>query len=337
MTSAERMAESLNRALRTLLDRDPCAYLIGEDIADPYGGAFKITRGLSDRHPDRVLVTPLSEGGIVGVAAGLALTGNKVVAEMMFADFVALAFDQLLNFASKSVSMYGRTIPLRMVVRCPSGGNRGYGPTHSQSLQKHFIGIPGLHLYEMSPFHDNTQLLEHMLGLGVPCVFFEDKVLYSRPLRTRGVVDGLFRCDFLPGGGTTAHVVTVEAPDPDWVIIAPGGLAERAMNAIRSLLLEDELTCELLVPSRLYPVDIGPLLPVLSRARGICVVEDGPVGGTWGELIAQLIHTRLWGRLGGPVLLLSARLSIVPAAAHLEREVIVQETTIHRAVAEATK
>jgi pyruvate dehydrogenase E1 component beta subunit len=237
--------------------------------------------------------------------------------------------------------MYGRTIPMSMVVRCPSGGNRGYGPTHSQNIQKHLIGIPDLHLYEMSPFHDNTTLLRQMLASARPCVFFEDKVLYTRPMRTAGVVDELFRYDLVPGEpagrADVAHVVTADAPDPDWLIIAPGGVAERVMSAMRSLLLQEELTCELLVPSRLYPFDIQPLAGLLGRARRVCVVEDGPAGGTWGESLAQMIHSSLWGRLTRPVLLLSAELSIVPTAMHLERQILVQDTKIHQAIAEASR
>lgn len=337
MTRRERVAENLNRALHTLLDTDPSAYVLGEDIADPYGGAFKVTKGLSDRHPERVITTPLSESGITGVGAGLALAGNRPVVEMMFADFASLAFDQLLNFASKSVSMYGRRIPLSMVVRCPTGGNRGYGPTHSQSIQKHFIGIPELSLYETTPFHDNHDVFTAMLDREQPCVLFEDKVLYTRPLFTDGVVDELFCYELIGDDNPTAHVRPVDEAEPDWIVIAPGGLAERAVEAMRSLLLEEELSCELLVPSRLYPFDLSALLPVLSRTRGICVVEDGTADGTWGELLAQQAHTRLWGRLRQPVLLLSAEPSIIPTAAHLEREVILQSRTVHRAIAEASK
>ncbi|MEU8932000.1 transketolase C-terminal domain-containing protein [Streptomyces sp. NPDC048409] len=337
MTRRERVAENLNRALHTLLDTDPAAYVLGEDIADPYGGAFKVTRGLSERHPERVISTPLSESGITGVGAGLALAGNRPVVEMMFADFASLAFDQLLNFASKSVSMYGRRIPLSMVVRCPTGGNRGYGPTHSQSIQKHFIGIPDLSLYETTPFHDNEDVFAAMLGREQPCVLFEDKVLYTRPLFTDGVVDDLFHYEMVGDDNPTAHLRPVDDADPDWIVVAPGGLAERVIEAMRSLLLEEELSCELLVPSRLYPFDLSELLPTLTRARGICVVEDGAAGGTWGEVLAQQLHTRLWGRLDRPVLLLSAEPSIIPTAAHLEREVVLQSATIHRAIAEATK
>lgn len=327
----ERVAENLNRALADLLARDPGMYLVGEDVLDPYGGAFKITKGLSTKHPDRVLGMPLSEGAIVGLAGGLALAGDRAVVEIMFSDFVTLAFDQIVNFASKSVGMYGRRVPMPLVVRLPTGGRRGYGPTHSQSLQKHFVGVPHLSLYEVSPFRDNAEVFAEMFALGEPCLLFEDKVLYTTRMYADGVVDGLFRYDLLPGG--TARVF-VDPDEVDAVVIAPGGLADRAIGAARSLLLDEELSCQVLVPSRLYPLDLEPLLPVLARAGRICVVEDGTAGGTWGSDLAQRIHTRLWGELTQPVRLVHARDSVVPTAAHLESAVLVGEQDIHDAVRE---
>ena len=145
---------NLNRGLHTVFANDPRVYLLGEDVLDPYGGAFKVTRGLSTRYPDRVLTTPISEGAIVGVGNGLALAGDRAIVEVMFGDFVTLAFDQIVNFAAKSVAMYGRRLPMHLVVRCPVGGNRGYGPTHSQCPQKHFVGVPDLALFEVSPFRE---------------------------------------------------------------------------------------------------------------------------------------------------------------------------------------
>lgn len=334
MTVTERVIENLNGALHDLFDRDPDVYLLGEDVADPYGGAFKVTRGLSERHRHRVLTTPLSEGAIVGVAGGLALAGDKAIVEIMFGDFIALAFDQILNFASKSVSMYGRRVPLRLVVRCPTGGNRGYGPTHSQSPQKHFVGIPGLSLFEMSPFHDNRAVLARMFDLGEPCVLFEDKVLYTRRMFTNGVVDDMFRFDFL---GHDQDVARVYAGDPDTadvVLIGAGGVTERALAAMRAVLLEDEITCQLLVPSRLDPFEVDAIVPALAAAGRVCVVEESVGGGTWGSEIAHAVHTRLWSRLAAPVRLVHSARSIIPTAAHLEREVLVQSTTIRTAVRE---
>jgi pyruvate dehydrogenase E1 component beta subunit len=329
------VAANLNQALHALLAASPDTHLLGEDVVDPYGGAFKITRGLSSRFPDRVLATPLSEGGIVGVGAGLALAGLPAIVEIMFADFVCLAFDQIVNFASKSVTMYGRHVPLPLLVRCPTGAGRGYGPTHSQSLQKHFVGVPGLSLYEISPLHDNVELLGRIMSRAEPALLFEDKVLYTQRMFSGGVVDDLFRYDML-----TPDVARVFVGDPDsvdCVLIVPGGLVHRAVRAARMLMMEHEISCQLLVPAQLFPFDVGPLLPTLTRAAAVCVVEDATAGGTWGAEVAHLLHRELWGTLRRPVTLVHGADSIVPTAAHLEEQVTVQDTTICRHVMEALR
>ncbi|GAA2393633.1 alpha-ketoacid dehydrogenase subunit beta [Dactylosporangium salmoneum] len=327
-----RVAENLNRALHGVLADDPGVHVLGEDITDPYGGAFKATRGLSDRFPDRVHAMPLSENAIVGVAGGLALAGDKAIVEIMFSDFVGLAFDAVLNLLSKSVTMYGRRVPMPVVVRCPTGGGRGYGPTHSQSLQKHFLGIPGLSVYEMSPFHEIRDQFDAMLASAEPCLYFEDKVLYTRPMYTGGVVDDLLRYELADG------VARVCAEDPQaatCVVIAPGGVAHRAMAAIRSVLVEDETSCVLLVPDRLYPFDVRPLLPLLARAGAVVVAEESTAGGTWGADVAAAVHEELWGRLRRPVVLAHSAGSVVPAAVHLERTVLLQEENIRDAIRRA--
>jgi pyruvate/2-oxoglutarate/acetoin dehydrogenase E1 component len=331
VSRTERVAENLNRALGDLLDRDPTVHLLGEDITDPYGGAFKVTRGLSTRHPGRVLATPISEGALVGVAGGLALTGQKAIAEIMFADFVTLAFDQIVNFASKSVSMFGRPVPMSLTVRCPTGAGRGYGPTHSQSLQKHFLGVPNLSLFELTPFHDAGGVLDTLMDLGEPSILFEDKVLYGRRMHDGEPVHGLFEVD-LVGPQAVARARVPAMGRPDCVVIAPGGLADRALAAARTLLIADEIVCEVLVPVQLYPLDLEPLLPVLAAAGRVVVAEDSTAGGTWGSELAQQVHRRLWGQLAGPVALVHAGDGPIPSAAHLERQVMVQDEDIRAAV-----
>jgi pyruvate dehydrogenase E1 component beta subunit len=332
--AAGRVADDLNRALHTLFAEHPDLWLLGEDIVDPYGGAFRVTRGLSGRHTGRVLATPLSEGGIAGVAAGLALAGDRVIVEVMFGDFIALCFDQIVNFASKSVTMYGRRVPLRLVVRCPVGGGRGYGPTHSQSPQKHFIGVPNLALYEMSPFHDNVDVLRRMFDRGEPAIFFEDKVLYTRPMARDGRVDDVLRYD-LVGDPPVARVFIDDPTEYQYLVIAPGGMADRVASAMRTLFLETEVPGMLLVPSQLYPFDVQPLLPMLAGAGHLFVVEESVAGGTWGGEISQAIYRRLWGTLRHPVRMINSAGSIIPTAGHLERQVLVQDSTILRALREA--
>lgn len=344
--AAERVIGNLNRALHRLLDEDPGLYVLGEDISDPYGGAFKATRGLSTAHPERVLSTPLSEGAIVGAGAGLAMVGDAAIVEIMFGDFIGLAFDQVLNFASKSVSMYGEHRPMRLVVRCPVGGNRGYGPTHSQSPQKHFIGMPGLALYEMSPLHDNGEVLHAALAEGTPAILFEDKVLYTRRMLADGAetgeIDDLFRFTLPAGplGPARVHIggaPSASGPVPaDCVLIAPGGMVHRALDAMRALLLEDEVVCELIVPSRTYPVDATGLAALVGDAERVCVVEESTAGGTWGSEVAAALHPRLWTTLRRPIRLVHSADSIIPTAAHLERDVLVQAATIRAAVLEVS-
>jgi 2-oxoisovalerate dehydrogenase E1 component len=334
----ERVVEHLNRALHTLLAADPAVHVLGEDITDPYGGAFRATRGLSDRFgTDRVRSTPISEGAIVGAGAGLALSGGKAVVEIMFGDFVTLAADQLVNFAAKSVTMYGRRVPVPLLVRCPVGGRRGYGPTHSQSPQKLLMGVPDLALYELTPCHDAAELISHALASGTPSVLFEDKILYTTRRWTGGTVDDILRYAITtePDGGPGVAVVEpAGGAEPDAVLIAPGGLAHRAVEAARTLLLEDEIWLRVLVPARLWPMPGEELAALCGAAPVVCVAEDGTPGAGWGTEVAHALHTRLWRSLRAPVEVCCAADGVIPAAPHLEEDVFVDAGDIRRAVAD---
>src|SRR5688572_6585286 len=179
--------DRLNHALHHAMESDERVYVIGEDILDPYGGAFKVTRGLSTKFPGRVLTTPISEAAIVGVSNGLALRGLRPVAEVMFGDFVALAADQLINHAAKFRWMYNDLVRVPLVVRAPMGGRRGYGPTHSKSLEKLFLGVPGLRVVAPNCLGDAADLLEYaILQDNDPVLFVEHKLLYTRPLLEAG-------------------------------------------------------------------------------------------------------------------------------------------------------
>jgi pyruvate dehydrogenase E1 component beta subunit len=331
----ERVAENLNRGLHAILANDPRAWVLGEDIADPYGGAFKVCKGLSSSYPDRVITTPISEAGIVGVTGGLALSGEHPIVEIMFGDFVALAFDPILNFLTKSVGMYGRRVPMHALIRCPVGGNRGYGPTHSQSLQKHLIGIPHLRLFELSPFHDCVALLNRLLADDEPAVLFENKVLYTERIFSDGIVDDLYSYDFPASPDGHARVYIGNPESADVVVIAPGGLTSRVLTAARRLFLEHEITCQIFVPAQLYPFDARSLPANLAGASRIVVVEEGTAGGGWGAEVASTLYPLFWDRLSQPIRLVTSADQVIPAARHLEEEVVVQSETVYRAVREA--
>ena len=198
---------------------DSDLHLFGEDILDPYGGAFKVTRGLSTRFPDRVHTTPISESGIVGVAAGMALRGKPAIVGIMFGDFLGLAMDQLLNHAAKMPWMYDEQVEMPLIVRTPMGGGRGYGPTHSQSLEKHFCGIPGLTVLAVDQFADLPALYRAAHAARQPTLIIENKVLYARMMAG---------ADALPS-----------PPSPEILLIAYGGSVELALAAAERLQEEE--------------------------------------------------------------------------------------------------
>ena len=185
-----RVVEELNAAHHDLFERDQDVRIFGQDLLDPYGGAFAVTKGLSSRFADRVVPMPISEAAIIGSATGYALEGGKALAEIMFGDFVALAADQLTNSAAKHHYISRGESPVNLTVRVPMGGGRGYGPTHSQSLEKMFFGIPGLRVVAVSSFTDPYALLWNAVAADPgPVLFVENKTVYGE--RVRRPVDGL--------------------------------------------------------------------------------------------------------------------------------------------------
>ena len=170
--------EAIRQALWEEMERDERVFLIGEDIGH-YGGAFKITLGFLDKFgKDRVIDTPIAESAIVGAAAGAALMGQIPVVEMQFADFIACAFDQIVNMVAKFRYRTGTNVPL--VIRGPFGGRVHGGPFHSQSPESWFVHVPGLKVVAPSTPRDAKGLLKAAIRDPDPVIYFEHKYLYRR-------------------------------------------------------------------------------------------------------------------------------------------------------------
>lgn len=251
-----RVVESLNTALHDLMRQHAGLRVLGEDIVDPYGGAFKVTAGLSTAFPDRVLSTPISEAGLVGIATGFALRGQPAIAEIMFGDFLTLAMDQLLNHAAKFEWMFGQGVKVPLVVRAPMGGGRGYGATHSQSLEKHFCGIPGLTVLAVTQYGDPGALLRRAVELGSPCLLVENKVLYAKAIQPPPQ----------PRPGR-----------PDVCLVSYGAGVEHAMRAAAALEAE-EITAEVVALTTLAPFPVGMVRAAARRAGRMVVIEEGAPG-----------------------------------------------------------
>ena len=282
--------ESLNAALHRLFAEDERVVLIGEDVLDPYGGAFKVTRGLSSAYPERVFTTPISEATIVGLASGMALRGLRPVAEIMFGDFLTLAADQLVNHAAKFRWMYNDNVRVPIVVRTPMGGRRGYGPTHSQSLEKMFLGVPGLRVLAANTLGDPGTLLEAAIADDDPVLFVEHKLLYTRALLDASSGDLQEYLVDSSGATFTNYILRFRFSHiPHLTIATYGYNFELARQAALELLMEREIFCELVVFSQLSPFDISPLLTSLQRSHRLLTVEEGGLTLGWGAEVAARV------------------------------------------------
>ena len=319
----ERVLENLNRALKLIMESDKASFIIGEDILDPYGGAFKATKGLSTLYPERVISSPISELGLTGVGNGLALTGNKVIVEFMFGDFIFLAFDQIINFAAKTVSMYGKNLSHKILFRCPVGGHRGYGPTHSQSVQKFFIGIPNLDLYELSPLHDCVNILPLVLDKGIPSILFESKTLYPNETLALGINKNIFNHSKI--NNLVSHVFIEK--NIDAIIICGGSMFYDCLEVIKKLFLEYELSVHIINPFKIYPFDIEMIKDLISKNISIFTVEEGTPGGTWGSEVLSMINSK-YSNENINFHSITSTDDIIPSSKHLEELVLVNESII---------
>jgi 2-oxoisovalerate dehydrogenase E1 component len=262
----------LNSALGELLRDEPRVVLLGEDLHDPYGGAFKVTAGLSTAYPGRVISTPISEAGVVGTGIGLAMSGYRPIVEIMFADFVTLCMDQIFNHAVKFPGMYPDTaVPL--VVRTPNGGGRGYGPTHSQCPENLMAAVPGLTVLAPSHRHPIGAMLKSaVLSWPNPTVFFEHKLLYGEPAGPAGFtpLDPHLEDHGLELFPTMAR----RADSPDVTLVTYGGMLP-AVEQLATELISEELSVEIVAPALLNPWPRHQLCEHLHQREAVVVVEEG--------------------------------------------------------------
>ncbi len=277
--------DRLNIAILTAMENDERVYLLGEDILDPYGGAFKVTRGASTRFPDRVLTTPISEAGITGIATGMAIRGLRPVVEIMFGDFITLIADQLINHAAKFRWVYNDQVQVPMVVRTPMGGHRGYGPTHSQSLEKLFLGVSGLTVLAPNTLLDPAGLLTAAINLSDPVLFIEHKLLYPCRLLERGK-DDLADFTVEQSDGDAPALTLRTGQRADLSIACYGYNFELARKAALELLYDYEIFAEIVVFSQLSPFELTPLFASLARTGKLLTVEEGCMTLGWGAEVS---------------------------------------------------
>ena len=320
--------ESLNDGLLAALKMNQDVLLLGEDILDPYGGAFKATRGCSTAYPERVITTPISEAGLGGLCAGLALRGQRPVLEIMFGDFTTLLADQLINHISKFRWMYNNSVSLPLVIRTPMGGRRGYGPTHSQTLEKFYLGVPGLTVAAPLALEEAAgDLLERVIcETSDPVLFIENKLQYLLPLHTAADQNEFFQEKIFSANDPDRRFPTYRfrikgAPAAAVTLTAYGYMAELVQQAQMKLAYDYEIFTELIAPTRLAPFDVSAVVESARQSGKLLSLEEGSLTLGWGaEVLARTAEVLP----GVKMQRLAAMDRPVPASPALEKAVLPQ-------------
>ena len=283
-----RMVQALNQAYKkTLLEG---SFHIGEDIADPYGGAFKVTKGLSTDFPNHVRNAPISEAGFVGVATGMALMGTKSFAEIMFGDFMTHTFDQLISNASKMYHMYAFQVSVPLRIRTPMGGKRGYGPTHSQSLEKHLLGIDNVGVIALTSLLDPTLVVDETKLIDCPLVLLENKIDYGKFLWIDSVTHSISR-EQKPLGSL---ILSPKVGSPTLTIVSYGEAARHIADNLELFFIETDYIVELICITQLHPLDINLIERSVSKTQKILIVEDGSISfGVGSEILSKIAEKRM--------------------------------------------
>jgi 2-oxoisovalerate dehydrogenase E1 component beta subunit len=316
--------QAISDAMRQEMRADERVFVMGEDVGRQ-GGAFGATKELQQRFGElRSIDTPVAESGIVGVAVGAAMAGQRPIAEMQFADFVSCAYDQLITCAAKMHYRIGWAVPL--VVRCPNGGGVGGGPYHSENVEAWFHHHAGLKIVCPATATDAYGLLRSAIRDPNPVVFCEHKFLYRRVKQqvATGPRDGVL----VPLG--KADVVREGS---DLSIITYASTVQLAL-AVADTLEREDVSVEVIDLRTLVPFDRDTVLDsVRKTGKTLIVHEDNLTGGFGGE-VAAVIAQDAFEYLDAPVRRVAALDTPIPFAPPLEREYLPLEEDILSAARE---
>lgn len=313
--------EAVAMGIGDALAADSRAFVYGQDVGGRYGNSFLMLRPLLDRFGDRIINSPLAEGGIIGVCVGAALAGQRPIGEMQFNDFVATGFNQLVNNAAKIRYRWGGSVPI--VLRMPWGGLRHAGPFHSQNTEAWFYRTPGLKIAVPSTPEDARALFAGAVADPDPVLFYEHIALYRDPrLRQR---------------------LTAEAPPPlplgrsalrragrDLAIVSYGAYVHVAAR-VAERLARDGIEAAVLDLRSLAPLDREALFALARHCSRVLIVHEDTRTGGIGESLAATIQEEAFEWLDAPVRVVGALDTPVPYSPPLEEYFLPSEADVDRA------
>ena len=309
------MRDAINEALHQAMEQDDSVFVIGEDVAGcsgsagdvgAVGGVFGVTGGIYHRWPDRCIDTPISESAIVGAAAGAALVGMRPVAEIMFADFIGVCMDQIVNQMAKFRYMFGGKSRCPAVIRFSSGGGFSAAGQHSQAMYQVMTSFPGLKVVVPSNAYDAKGLMLSAIQDDDPVLFFEPKILYQE---TADVPDEMYTIPF-------GEANFVREGD-DVTVVAFGQMVPKAAAVIDAL-AEEGFSCDLIDPRTTSPLDENAILESVEATGRLVIVDEAPPRCGLTADIAGLAADKAFSSLKAPIKQVSAPHSPTPFSPELE-------------------
>ena len=300
------LSQAVNQAIAEEMRRDSNVFLIGEDVAEA-GTPFKVTSGLVEEFStERVIDTPISEPGFMGLAVGAAMTGSRPIVDLMFGDFLFLVMDQLCNQAAKIHYMSGGKLNVPLVLRTNLGATRRSAAQHSQSLHALVAHVPGLKVTMPSSAYEAKGLLKTAIRDNNPVVIFEDKLMYQ---------DKAFVPDeeyLLPFGEAA-----ILKEGSDVTLIGTSSMRQVCERAA-ILLGKDGINAEVIDPRTIVPLDENTILNSVKKTSRAIVVDEGHQNfGTTAE-IASRISEKAFYYLDAPVIRMGAMDVPIPFSPVLE-------------------
>ncbi len=317
--------QAVNEAMRDEMRRDPSVFLIGEDVGR-YGGLFRVTRNLFDEFGEnRVLDTPISEQGFMGMATGAAMVGMRPIVELMYMDFFMVCADQIFNQAAKMHYMSGGLLSVPMVIRGQQGGGKRYGSQHSQAVESVFTHFPGIKVAAPSTPYDAKGLLTSAIRDNNPVLFLEHKMLYF----TRGDMPDAEEEYTVPLG-----VADVKREGKDLTLATVSYCVLQALEAAEELKAEHGLEIEVVDLRSLVPLDMETVYASVAKTGRLLAVHESQSNSGIGAEIVARIYEEAPHLLQAPARRLGMAPASIPVSKPLEEELLPWKNNIKAAVLE---
>tara|TARA_B100001029_G_scaffold179889_1_gene192179 strand:- start:1842 stop:3749 length:1908 start_codon:yes stop_codon:yes gene_type:complete len=287
LSNNSKFSEHINECFNSFFSENNQSVMVGEDIEDDpyesgkiYGGAFKVTKGLSTNFPEQVFSMPISESGFTGFATGLALRGNLTIVEIMFADFLSQNFDQIFHQISKIPSIYGSRVDLPILIRTAGFAGNGYGPTHSSSMENIFFGLPNLDIFVPNLYFNYSNILDYLKSSKKPMIVIEPKTNYNKKMGAS------IYAEYEINNSNFITTVEPKKREPQATIFTFGPEFDLILSNLEYLAKEYEIYVNVFSPINLNNLEVKPLLDLLNNSNNKLInlnqsLNGSNVGNHW--------------------------------------------------------